>query len=365
MDFSDQIRALGERIARMKESIATEEATKTAFVMPFLAALGYDVFNPFEVVPEFIADLGLKKGEKVDYCIQKDNQPIIIIECKHWSEKLDPHTTQLFRYFHVTSTRFALLTNGIRYRFYSDLLEPNKMDEKPFWEFDITDLNDAVIAELKKFHKSAFNVEQILSTASELKYTKGVKELLAAELKEPSVDFVRLFAKQVYPGMLNAKAMEQFTGIVRKSSHQLINEMISDRLKSALAKENELVEIQTVVSAAPIETPSEATGPRTEFTDEERESYLIVKSILRPKVDAQRIVYRDTQSYLNVLLDDNIRKTVCRLWLNGSKKYIGFLDADKKETRYELATLDTIYDHADKLFSTLEVLDNKLAKAGV
>lgn len=185
MDFIDVIKALSEKVARMKDSILTEEATKNAFIMPFINALGYDVFNPHEVIPEFIADLGIKKGEKVDYCIQKDDKPCIIIECKHWSEKLDPHNSQLFRYFHVTTTRFAILTNGILYRFYTDLVEPNKMDEKPFWEFNITEINENAVAELKKFTKSAFNVDQILSTASELKFTKGVKDILAPQLEYP------------------------------------------------------------------------------------------------------------------------------------------------------------------------------------
>jgi len=355
MDFIDVIKALGEKVSRMKDSIQTEEATKNAFIMPFINALGFDVFNPHEVIPEFIADLGIKKGEKVDYCIQKDDKPCIIIECKHWSEKLDPHNSQLFRYFHVTTTRFAILTNGIVYRFYTDLIEPNKMDDKPFWEFTITDMNEASVNELKKFTKSNFNVEQILSTASELKYTKGVKDLLAAELKEPSSDFVRLFAKQVYPGMLSAKAMEQFTSIVRKSSQQLISDMINDRLKSALTKENEVITITSIEEPM----PEAVVGPRTDFTAQEQEAFFIVKSILRQKLDSSRIVYRDTASYLNILIDDNIRKTICRLWLNGSKHYIGFLDADKKETRYEIANLDAVYQHTDKIIAAAEAIEGK------
>lgn len=48
--------------------------------MPFISALGYDVFNPTEVIPEFTADVGTKKGEKVDYAIKKDDKIIILIE---------------------------------------------------------------------------------------------------------------------------------------------------------------------------------------------------------------------------------------------------------------------------------------------
>ena len=102
MDFKDQIKLLSERVIKLKENTQTEEATKTAFIMPFLQTLGYDVFDPTEVVPEYTCDLGIKKGEKIDYAIHKDGQPIILIECKHWKEDLTSHNGQLFRYFHVS-----------------------------------------------------------------------------------------------------------------------------------------------------------------------------------------------------------------------------------------------------------------------
>jgi hypothetical protein len=359
MDFIDVIKALGEKVGRLKDSIQTEEATKNAFVMPFIAALGYDVFNPFEVIPEFVADLGIKKGEKVDYCIQKDNQPIIIVECKHWKEGLDVHNSQLHRYFHVTTTRFGILTNGIIYRFYTDLVEPNKMDDKPFWEINISDMSEANVFELKKFHKTGFDVDQILSTASELKYTREIKTLLAAELRDPSIEFVRHFAKQVAPGKLTEKVMEQFSVLVRKSAHQVLNETINDRLKSALAKE-EVAQVQ--VDEAPV---SDIPKGGTEFTELEREAFLIVKTILRPQVEASRITHRDTTSYLNVLLDDNKNKIVCRLWLNGSKQYISFFGEDKKDVKTEINSLDDLYKFSDQLLATAGQIDARKTVAGV
>ena len=135
MELNNQLKALADKIILLKDKIETEESTKHAFVLPFINILGYDTYNPTEVVPEFTADLGLKKGEKVDYAIFQNNEPILIIECKNWKEKLSVHGSQLFRYFHVTKTRFALLTNGIHYQFFTDLDEKNKMDQKPFLEF--------------------------------------------------------------------------------------------------------------------------------------------------------------------------------------------------------------------------------------
>jgi len=157
MDFKDQVKQLTERVIRVKDTIQTEEATKTALVMPFLQVLGYDVFNPSEVVPEFISDIGTKKGEKVDYAIMSDAtgqlEPCMLIECKHWKQSLTLHDNQLLRYFHVTKARFGILTNGIIYRFYTDLQQPNKMDEKPFLEINLLDLRDNHVEELKKFSK--------------------------------------------------------------------------------------------------------------------------------------------------------------------------------------------------------------------
>lgn len=190
MDFIDRIRELSARIPKQLELIQTEEATKHALVMPFIAALGYDVFDPTEVVPELNADVGTKKGEKVDYAIRKDSQIIMLWECKATTCDLgQAHASQLYRYFSVTEARFSVLTNGIVYWFYTDLDAPNKMDSKPFFEFNMLDIREQDVEELKKFTKSAFDLDGILTTASELKYTREIKRILAEQLQEPSEDF--------------------------------------------------------------------------------------------------------------------------------------------------------------------------------
>lgn len=239
MDFKDEIKQFGDRVEKLKDQIQTEEATKNAFIMPFIKALGYDVFNPFEVVPEFVADTGIKKGEKVDYAIVKNGVPTILVECKHWGENLDPHNSQLFRYFHTTTAKFGILSNGIVFRFYTDLVEKNKMYEKPFLEFNVTDIKDNQVEELKKFQKSYFDVDNIVNTASDLKYMNELKTLINIEFQSPTEGFVKHYAKQIYSGTLTAKLMEQFTILTKKSIQQFINDLITERLKSALKKENE------------------------------------------------------------------------------------------------------------------------------
>jgi len=221
MDFKDQIRQLGKKVSELKSCIQTEEATKNAFVMPFITLLGFDVYDPREVVPEFVADLGIKKGEKIDYAIFKDGNPIILMECKHWEQNLNLHEGQLLRYYHVSKARFGILTNGIVYRFYSDLDEDNKMDEKPFLEFDITSIKDIQIEELKKFHKTVFDVESIANTASELKYTNELRHLFQSELQEPSEPFVKHFASRAYSGKITQRLLEQFTVLLKRSMNQV------------------------------------------------------------------------------------------------------------------------------------------------
>ena len=217
MDFKDEIKQFGDRVEKLKAQMQTEEATKNAFIMPSIMALGHDVFNPLEVVLEYVADIGIEKGEKVDYAILKDGEPTILVECKHWDENLDVHNSQLFRYFHTTKAKFGLLSNGIVFRFYTDLVEKNKMDEKPFLEFNVTDIKDNQIEELKKFHKSYFDIDNIVNTASELKYMSELKALINIEFQNPTDNFVRHFVKQIHNGVLTSKLMEQFTAL--KKNH--------------------------------------------------------------------------------------------------------------------------------------------------
>ena len=351
MELQTQLKSLADKINQLKDKIETEESTKHAFVLPFINLLGYDTFNPTEVVPEFTADLGLKKGEKVDYAIFQNNEPILIIECKNWKENLMVHSSQLFRYFHVTKTRFALLTNGIQFQFFTDLDEKNKMDEKPFLEFDITNLKENTVNEIAKFHKSNFDVNNIVNNASSLKYTKEIKKLINEELGEPTFDFVRLFANKVYNGRLTEKVMEEFKDLVQKGFNQLISEKVNDRLNAALNKEAEkqqVEQIDVVLDDSKVVT-----------TEEELEAYRIVVAILRRKIPIERIVYRDTQSYFGILLDDNNRKPLCRLHLNGNKKSISLFNENKREIKKSIQTIDDVYLFENELLETVGLYETE------
>ncbi len=353
MDLIDHIKDLASRIEKQLEHIKTEEATKTALIMPFINSLGYDVFNPLQVIPEFTADVGTKKGEKVDYAIKKDDEIIMLIECKQAGADLHKnHASQLYRYFSVTEARFAILTNGIDYEFYSDIDEDNKMDSKPFFTFNILHFEDHQISELKKFTKSTFSLEDILTTASTLKYAGAIKNVLAEELKNPTEDFVRFFARQIYDGILTKRVLEQFTQIVKDARTQFINERINERLKSALSA-NEQETLATMIDEGKIGNSTQDVQNGIEATQDEIDGYNIVKAILYEVVDdVQRIAMRNTKRYCGILLDDNNRKPLCRLHFHYSQKYLGVIK-NRKEERIAIDAVNDIFKYANKIKSTL------------
>lgn len=364
MEFEEKLASLAAKIRQQKAAIQTEEATKTAFIMPFIQnVLGYDIFDPTEVVPEFVCDVGTKKGEKIDYAILKDGKIQILIESKKIGEPLNiNHASQLFRYFHVTTARISILTNGQVYRFFTDLDAPNKMDEKPFLEFDLLSIDDHVVPELQKLTKSAFDVDSIISAAEELKYVGQIKRELAAQFQKPDDDFVRFFASRVYDGAITQKVREQFALLTKKATVQFLSDQINDRLKSAITGNTQSVIVSQVLEENTRQADSREDEPegkdRIFTTEEEIEGYNIIKAIVRSEVDVKRIVVRDTQSYFGVLLDDNNRKPIARLHFNRSQKYLGVFDADKKETRHPIQALDDIFAFADMLKATARAYDS-------
>jgi len=357
MEFKDQVKLLSERVAKMKDNIQTEEATKNALIMPFIQTMGYDVFNPLEVVPEFIADIGIKKGEKVDYAIMKDGLPIMLIECKHWSADLNPHDSQLFRYFHTTTSKFGILTNGIMYRFYTDLVESNKMDDKPFFEFRIDDMKEAQIEKLKEFTKGKFNIESINNTASELKFMSELRNLIVKEISDPSEDFTRYFAKTVYPSIVTAKVLDMFKSLVKRTFNQYINDAINERLKTALATEQ-----QKADQIAKEELTTNITeDTKVITTPEEMEAFYIIRAILCSTINVSRITIRDNQSYCAILLDDNNRKPICRLHFNTKTKQVSFFDTGKEE-KVNLKENNQLYEFISRFVKAVELYDKSVKK---
>ena len=353
MDFIEQLQQLSTKIPRLCEMLQTEEATKNALIMPFIGILGYDVFDPTEVVPELVADIGTKKGEKVDYAIQKDGRTIMLWECKHCGGDLSlNHASQLFRYFTVTDARIAVLTNGITYRFFTDLEAPNKMDEKPFLEIDMLNLNEASVAELRKLSKPAFDIDAILSVAGELKYTREIKRILQEQSQSPSDELLKFFASQLQMGILTSARKEKLSDAFRHGFKGYVNDQLNDRLKTALGGSTP---VSLPQSAEDLDSPEIKRDDGVVTTEEEIEAFYVVKSVLRCHVAPERIVARDKQSYFGILLDDNNRKPLVRLHFNNkTQKYIGVFDSNRQETRTPINNLNDIYNLADEIIRVLD-----------
>ncbi|MEA3347750.1 MAG: type I restriction endonuclease [Pseudomonadota bacterium] len=354
MSFEEKITSLSQRIPQVIDHLETEEATKTALIMPFIAALGYDIFNPREVIPEFTADLGTKKGEKVDYAIMRDDEIIMLIECKKAQTDLSTQNiSQLYRYFGVTKSRIAILTNGTSYRFFSDLEEPNKMDTRPFMDLDLHDVRPQIVDEVRKLSKENFDLDRMLSSANELKYTSEITKVLSEEYESPDREFVRYFFSKTSPGgKFTATACDQYTELVKRAFRQFLNERIEARLRNAMEKEVETQEEPTEVEEA---TPD--NGIVT--TEDELNGFRIVQAIACQVVAPERVVHRDTKSYFGILLDDNNRKPICRLRFNTTQKYISFIDQDRNETRQPIEKLTDIYKYSKEILESVKTMEKQ------
>lgn len=356
MDLIDQLQNLANKITKTMNAIETEEATKQAFIIPFISYLGYDVFDPTEVIPELNADVGVKKGEKVDYAIMKDGKPIIIFECKSCHTNLDSlSATQLFRYFTVTPCKVAVFTNGIIYKFYTDLEEANKLDETPFLELNILDLQENIVNDLKMFTKHKFNHQEIQANAGELKYTRLIQGFFSSQLSQPSDEFVRFITSQVYSGKLMQSVIEKFKPLVKNSYDSFVNQTINDRLKAIMSKESG---DQLTKKTSETSVDSNSTLADTDksvkiiTTQEELEAFFIIKSIFSELGLSKRIYYKDTVNYFGIVFDDSRVKQVCRLHLNNKQKSIALLDSpDKKEERVPINEVEDIYNYKDRIIN--------------
>jgi Uncharacterized conserved protein len=348
MDLAARLTELAAKTQQHREVLLTEQAAKTALVMPFINLLGYDVFNPSEVVPEYSADVGTKKGEKVDYAICIGGKLSILIECKPSAGELTiNHASQLYRYFSVTDARLAILTNGVVYKFFSDLDQPNKMDSQPFFTLSLDAIRKSDVRVVEGFTKARFDIDAIVREASNLKLESLVRKELESEMSAASEDFARLVAKRIYSGQITAQVKDNFTRLIASAFAAIIRDHVNDRLTSAL-------------NASTVPDQEEAQSQSTEeiiTTEEEMSGYRIVQAIASKFVDPKRIVTRDAKSYCAVLLDDNNRKALARLHFNGlTTKYVGTFEG-QSETRHLIGDLTDIYQLAPQIEARLHELE--------
>ena len=350
--MKDALRNLANRIVQTKDLIQTEEATKNAYIMPFLQALGYDVFNPLEIIPEYTADIGTKEGEKVDYAIMINGKPAVLIECKCCNNELNVQNEgQLLRYFHTTEAKFGLLTNGVVYQFYSDLVEPNKMDMTPFLVVNLAgDLSKINYTELEKFRKENFDMANIRKTAEMMKCTNDMTNAVKAELATPSEDFVRVLFKHFSTAPFTPTQRDRYMPLAKTCLDAIISEKVKTSLDAALKHTSDeqaaVAEVQAQI------TLGEETGVVT--TDEEKEGFLIVRAIAAEIIPAEKVEMRDAKSYCAILFEDNNRKPIVRLFFNNpEKKAVMFFDKDLEE-KVPIAQVQDIYQFKVRILATIQ-----------
>lgn len=364
MEFEEKIGQMSDKVEKLKDSIATEEATKNALIMPFIAqVLGYDVFDPTEVIPEFVADVGVKRGEKIDYALVLDGEVQILIECKKVGAPLTfENASQLYRYYACTKAHIGVLTNGQTWNFYMDLDEKNKMDDKPFLVLDLLDIDKSALPALQKLTKPSFDLDAIASSAENMKYLSALRPIVADELKNPSDDLVRLFAGKVYDGILRQNVIDRFRPLVEKSIKRFLSDQVNDRLESALDAERQ----QSEELAEEVDDGEENNVPSGPIdgivtTEEEIYGYQIVKAIACSEVSPDRITMRDAKSYCSIFLDDNNRRPIVKLCFNGRQKSIMLFKDGKEDKREMIDAVEDIYLYADAIRKEVKHLIDSVA----
>jgi hypothetical protein len=349
MELEASIGDLANKLREHREILETEEAAKTTLVMPFLRALGYDIFNPAEVKPEFTCDVGTKKGEKVDYALCVGGEVQMLVECKPVSSELSlKHASQLYRYFAATNARISLLTNGVIYQFYTDSDRPNMMDDKPFFTFNLEAHRKSDIAHLAAFQRQDFDLERIVRQAGSLKLQSLVLSELRKEFTEPSEDFIKMIAGRLHDGRITEHVRDRYQNAIMSSINSIIRDGVNERLENAMRGD--------AVDQETDEEIADDNGIVT--TDVEIEGFNIVRAICAKFVDPSRIGMRDAKSYCAILLDDNNRRTIARLHFNSpTVRYLGVFD-DKNEERLPVSGPVDIYQHAAAIEKRVNELES-------
>lgn len=320
--FKESMQRLGVQVATRQEHILNEETAKQSLIIPFLAALGYDVFDPLEIRPEYDSDFGKKKGEKVDYAVIKNGDPIMFIEAKSPSQKLENHDSQLARYFNATpGMKIGIITNGIIYKFFTDLNTGNIMDETPFLELNITELCDTDIEALARFRKEMFDAQQVVLFAEELIYTSNLNKKLEDIFKNPPDEFIRYLIKDFSDTRITQNVIDRFRPIVKKSISQALLNLVSQSL-AAQTQNTPLEDTPEDLAAATLDVEGSKKKAAIDTTENELSAFELIKAILLDAgKDVSLLDYKDTTNYFSVFVK-NPSNWVVRLNIEGNKKAI-------------------------------------------
>lgn len=340
----EQLLRLAEQVRRRQPHIRGEESTKQSLILPFLSVLGYDVHDPTEVEPEYVADFAKRRSggpmEKVDYAIRREGSPVIFVECKAVDCEPRSHNGQLSRYFNATpSVPVAVLSNGLRYVFYTDLQEKNILSEQPFFEFNILSFtaNDSDV--LESFTRARFDPLTIRERAEEIIYTSKIITYMGDLLRSPSDSFTRFVLSELnmFAGQrITARLVEKFIPTIRHAIQTALLDMATRSIREHGAERVEpppapapskpepipvSAPAKPEATAAPAAPTPKATVGQIVTTPEELESYEIVRSICADSTLQVPVVYRDTSQWFTISAGSP-RKWFVRLFFNQKRKSI-------------------------------------------
>ncbi|NJO72793.1 MAG: restriction endonuclease subunit R [Leptolyngbyaceae cyanobacterium RM1_406_9] len=377
MGFTEEIAKLSEQIRKRVDQVVGEEATKMALIVPFINTLGYDCYDPSEVRPEYVADFAIKKAgqfEKVDYAVAIDDTIIMIVEAKARGQKAETHDGQLSRYFNgLIATKVAVVTNGVEYRFFTDLRATNVMDKEPFFSFNILEYDSKDLENLKFFHKDNFDESTIKRHAEELVYVKGMTELVGGILRSPSKEFMRFLLKELsktsptyeIEGQINDRKIQRFEPIVKKAIQSSLVELMTRSITQEMGQTHEDSKpiVQPDIVEVEDEEEPDLEESKVETTTEELEAFEKVKAIAATsKLYQLEAKYKDVVSYFGV----NVGKTTwwfLRFYLSAKRKsFVTRLSVDDVKTlapNFEVQEMSaSLGDAASRvIISSIEDLD--------
>lgn len=343
MGLLDDFRGLSEQVRRRADGIRGrgEEAAKQALILPFLSAMGWDIYDPNEVQPEYVADFAQKKGgvrEKVDYALLLNGKPAIFVEAKSLDAKLDLHDAQLARYFNATPTvKTAILTNGLTYRFFTDLQEPNIMSEAPFFEFNILEFKESDITTLRRFTKASYDPAEVRASAEDLVYVSQITGFVTELIRNPSESFIRFILtelKIVESRRINTRVLERFWTVVHASFQSAFMDMATRSIRQETQPDPGVASLGRPAAHPPQAAPTTPNEAKVVTTAEELAALALVQSICASSPQATQFPTqsKDLQSYLTVFVRTPSNFVVRMVFDAKRKNILTQLPIDKAKT---------------------------------
>lgn len=304
LEFKSRLANHVEHVKSAGAHCSTEETTKQALILPLLDILGFSPFDPLKVRAEYCADFpGVKASERVDYALFSNNQPVMFVEAKAYSQNLTNHSPQLSRYFNATpGVKIAAITNGKEWRFFTDLKHQNMMDDAPFLVVHLLALADDAADQLSRFRYDQFQPDSLRTFAESRMYLAAFRAAIETSLREVDAEFVRFIALRAnLEGKLTAKFLESITPLVKHAVAEAVGGMVVSGLSAQPVAAPEQPAAQPVATASEPADNIDPDNPRIVTTSAEKRLLEIVKDMLGGAVASDDIVGKDTESYYAIL----------------------------------------------------------------